>query len=235
MKMKMTKRILMAILLVAMSITTSFAQIGKKAKNAAMVPAKLMIIDEDKSATAQTAYAVSRAILEGNWEKLDILLDDNFTYTGDGYVFTKDQYIGFMQDMRAAFSNFEMTLEKTIVGDNFASIRFNSKVINTGKFMGSPANKKNLLVTGIFQRRIENGKVMQEWQTTDLLGTMSQIGFGATFGYSVFVTGFGVKTKLPVRKPNQFLHIDEKVTNFDILSAKDKNKYVKKYLKSLKK
>jgi hypothetical protein len=95
--------------------------------------------------------------------------------------------------------------------------------------MGSPANGKNLLVTGIFQRRVENGKVMQEWQTTDLLGTMTQIGFGATFGYSLFVTGFHVASKPPVKKPADFLHIDGKVTNYDVLSGKEKNKYIKQY------
>lgn len=196
--------------------------------------AKLIITDESKAEIAQTAYAVSRAILEGNWEKLDSLLDKNFTYTGDGYHFSKDEYMAFMQDMRGAFSNFEMTLEKTITEDNFASIRFNSKVINTGSFMGSPANEKNLVVTGIFQRRVENGKVMQEWQTTDLLGTMSQIGFGATFGYAVFVTGFKVKQKPLQRKPNDYLHINGSVENYDRLPAAEKNKYVKEYLKKMK-
>ena len=196
--------------------------------------AKLTITDENESTTAQTAYAVSRAILEGNWEKLDSLLDTNFTYTGDGYFFSKDQYIAFMQDMRGAFSNFEMILEKTIAETDFTSIRFTSKVVNTGSFMGSPANQKNLVVTGIFMRKIENGKVMQEWQTTDLLGTMSQIGFGATFGYAVFVTGFKVKQKPLKRKPNDFLHIDGSVANFDRLNAKDKNRYIKNYISKLK-
>ena len=196
--------------------------------------AKLTITDENESTTAQTAYAVSRAILEGNWEKLDSLLDTNFTYTGDGYSFSKDQYIAFMQDMRGAFSNFEMILEKTITENDFTSIRFTSKVVNTGSFMGSPANQKNLVVTGIFMRKIENGKVMQEWQTTDLLGTMSQIGFGATFGYAVFVTGFKVKQKPLKRKPNDFLHINGSVTNFDRLSAKEKNSYIKDYIRKMK-
>lgn len=196
--------------------------------------AKLTITDENESATAQTAYAVSRAILEGNWEKLDSLLDTNFTSTGDRYSFSKDQYIAFMQDMRGAFSNFEMTLEKTITENDFTSIRFNSKVVNTGSFMGSPANQKNLVVTGIFMRKIENGKVMQEWQTTDLLGTMSQIGFGATFGYAVFVTGFKVKQKPLKRKPNDFLHINGSVANFDRLSAKEKNSYIKDYIRKMK-
>lgn len=196
--------------------------------------AKLIITDESKSETAQTAYAVSRAILEGNWEKLDSLLDSKFTYTGDGYHFMKDEYIAFMQDMRAAFSNFEMILDKTITENDFTSIRFTSKVINTGSFMGSPANQKNLTVTGIFQRKIANGKVMQEWQTTDLLGTMSQIGFGATFGYAVFVTGFKVKQKPLIKKGNDFLHLNGKVSNFDILNAKEKNAYIKNYLSKVK-
>lgn len=196
-----------------------------------MKEAKLVITDESKSETAQTAYAVSRAILEGNWEKLDELLAPNFTYTGDGYHFSKDEYIAFMQDMRSAFSNFEMILDKTISENDFVSIRFTSNVVNTGSFMGSPANQKNLKVTGIFQRKVLNGKVVQEWQTTDLLGTMNQIGFAATFAYAIFVTGLNVKQKPLKRKPNNFLHINGKVANFDRLNAADKNKYIKMYLK----
>ena len=108
-------------------------------------------------------------------------------------------------------------------------------MVNTGKFMGAPSNDKNLVVTGIFQRKVKEGKVMQEWQTTDLLGTMHQIGFGALFGYAVFVGGFKVKQKPPVRKPADFLHLDGKVENFDRLPGKKKNRYVKQYLKSHKK
>lgn len=199
-----------------------------------MKKATLTILEENKNANSQTAYSVSRSILEGDWALLDTLLDQNFTYTGDGYVFTKDQYIGFMQEMRAAFSNFEMILEKTITENNMVAIRFSSKVINTGKFMGAPNNNKNIVVNGIFMRKIQDGKVMQEWQTTDLLGTMNQIGFGAMFGYSIFVTGFKLKQAPPARKPNNFLHINGKVENFDTLSAEEKNKYIKKFLKANK-
>lgn len=200
-------------------------------------PAVLIVSDPAAALSNETtaaALAVSESILKGDWQKLDRLLDTNFTYTGDGYVFTKDEYIGFMQDMRSAFSDFEMTLEKVVTEGDFTSIRFSSKVVNTGKFMGAPSNNKKLVVTGIFQRKVKNGKVMQEWQTTDLLGTMHQIGFGALLGYAVFVGGFKVKQKPPVRKPADFLHLDGKVENFDRLTGKEKNKYVKRYLKSHK-
>jgi len=195
--------------------------------------ATLVVKHPPISQTAQTAVAVSNSILRGDWEKLDKLLHKDFTYTGDGYHFSKDEYIGFMQDMRSSFSDFYMELDKIITEDNFCSIRFTSKVVNTGKFMGAPANHKNLVITGIFQRKIENGVVMQEWQTTDLLGVMSQIGFGATFGYAVFVTGFKVKQHPPKRKPLDFLKLNGNTENFDKLTPEEKNKYVAKYLKDL--
>jgi len=148
----------------------------------------------------KTALAVSYAILEGKWNDLANLLDDKFTYTGDGFVFNKDEYIGFMQDMKAAFSNLKMEFPHILVDGDQVSVRFFSTAVNTGKFMGAPANKKSLEVHGIFIRKVRDGKVMQEWQTTDLLGVMRQIGFGALMGYSVFVGLFNVNQKRPVRK-----------------------------------
>jgi predicted ester cyclase len=155
----------------------------------------------EKEEVKKTALAVSIAILEGRWNDLDKLLDDKFTYTGDGFVFNKDEYIGFMQDMKSAFSNLKMEFPNIVVDGDQASIRFISTAVNTGSFMGAPANKRNLEIHGIFIRKVKNGKVMQEWQTTDLLGVMKQIGFGALLGYSIFVGLLNVKQKRPVRKP----------------------------------
>ena len=98
----------------------------------------------EKGDVKKTALAVSLAILDGRWNDLDTLLDDNFTYTGDGFIFNKDEYIGFMQDMKAAFSNLKMEFPAIVVDGDMASIRFISTAINTGKFMGAPANKKTL-------------------------------------------------------------------------------------------
>lgn len=148
----------------------------------------------------EIALAVSTSIMNGNWNELDNLLDPSFTYTGDGFVFTKDEYIGFMQDMKSAFSDLNMTFPSIIAEGDMVSIRFISTAVNTGSFMGAPANKKNLEVHGIFMRKIRDGKVIQEWQTTDLLGVMKQIGFGALMGYSLFVGLLNVKQKRPVRK-----------------------------------
>jgi predicted ester cyclase len=154
----------------------------------------------DKEQVKNTALAVSLAILEGRWNDLDNLLDEKFTYTGDGFVFTKDEYIGFMQDMKSAFSNLKMEFPHIVVDGDTASVRFISTAVNTGKFMGAPANNKHLEINGIFIRKVKDSKVMQEWQTTDLLGVMKQIGFSALMGYSIFIGLFNVKQPRPVRK-----------------------------------
>ena len=85
------------------------------------------------------------------------MLDKDFTYTGDGFVFTKDEYIGFMQDMKAAFSDLRMEFPSILVDGDMASIRFISTAVNTGKFMGAPANKKHLEIHGIFMRKVKAG------------------------------------------------------------------------------
>ena len=154
----------------------------------------------DPEHNKQIALAVSRSILQGDWNTLDSLLDDGFTYTGDGFVFSKDEYMGFMQDMKAAMDNMNMEFPHVLADGDLVSIRFVTTAKNTGKFMGAPASKKNVTVHGIFIRKIQGNKVKQEWQTTDLLGLMTQMGFGALFGYAVGVGLFKAKPKPPVRK-----------------------------------
>jgi predicted ester cyclase len=149
----------------------------------------------------EVALTVSRSIMNGDWKTLDGLLADDFKYTGDGLVFTKIQYIGFMQDLKVAMANMHMEFTHVMADGDLVSIRFVTTAKNTGKFMGAPASNKNLTINGIFMRKILGGKVVQEWQTTDLLGMMTQMGFGALFGYSVAVGLFKINPKPPVMKP----------------------------------
>lgn len=157
------------------------------------------LIDSRKK-TIQSALAVSLAIQNDDWAKLDALLAPGFTYDGDGMHFTKDEYIGFMQDMKGALTGMRMEFLHTLVDGEYVTINFVSRAKNTGKFMGAPASKKDVEVRGTLIRQMRGGVAIQEWQTTDILGVMTQMGFGALFGYAVAVGLFKVKPKPPVRK-----------------------------------
>lgn len=135
---------------------------------------------------ALVALGVSTAILEGDWAGLDSLLAPGFTYDGDlGTPYSRDEYIGFMQAMKGAMSDMTMDFTHIASQDGLVSIRFVTHARQTGKFMGAPATGKAVEIRGIFMRRIENGLVVQEWQATDLLWLMTQMGFGTLLGYSI--------------------------------------------------
>lgn len=142
-------------------------------------------MSNDAENRKEVALAVSRSILTGDWRTLDGLLDRDFTYTGDSAVYTRDEYIGFMQALKDAMAGMTMDFTHVVCEGDLVSIRFVTKAKNVGKFMGAPATKKDVVITGIFVRRIEGRKVMQEWQTTDLLGLMTQMGFGTLLGYTI--------------------------------------------------
>ena len=132
----------------------------------------------------ETALGVSRAILAGDWKTLDGLLAPTFAYDGDlGVPYSRDEYIGFMQGMKSAMSDMTMDFTHVVAQNGLVSVRFITKARQTGAFMGAPASNKNVEIRGVFVRRVENGKVMEEFQATDLLWMMTQMGAGTLFGY----------------------------------------------------
>jgi predicted ester cyclase len=146
------------------------------------------------------ALAVSRAILAGDWVTLDGLLAPGFRYNGDlGEPYSRDQYIGFMQAMKGAMSDMTMDFTHIASQDDLVSIRFVTKARQTGKFMGAPATKKNVEIRGIFMRRIADGKVVEEWQATDLLWLMTQMGFGSLMGYTIAAGLLHKSAAIPAR------------------------------------
>ncbi len=148
----------------------------------------------------QVALAVSKAILAGDWATLDGLLAPEFRYNGDlGEPYTRDQYIGFMQAMKGAMSDMTMDFTHIVSEGDLVSIRFVTKARQTGKFMGAPATKKNVEIRGIFMRRVVDGKVVEEWQATDLLWLMTQMGFGSLMGYTIAAGLLHKSAAIPAR------------------------------------
>lgn len=96
-----------------------------------------------------------------------------------------DADLGVMQAMKGAMSDMNMEFTHAVTSDGFVSIRFITTARQTGKFMGAPATGKNVEVRGIFIRRVVDGIVQEEWQATDLLWLMTQMGFGTLCGYAV--------------------------------------------------
>ena len=126
----------------------------------------------------EIALSVSRSIMNGDWEKVGELLDDDFTYAGDGAEpINKQQYIGFMRGVLcAAMTDMDMKFLRVIAEGNLVAIEYTNEMTHTADFYGVPATNKRVIGTGQFIREVKNGKVTAEWQTTNALGLMRQLG-----------------------------------------------------------
>ena len=165
------KKVIFSMLLIALTTSAIFAQSKTKCKSK----------KECKMETTQnkeTALNLSKAIMTGQWEKVNELLDDNFQYIGDGQpAINKQQYIYFMKEMLCtAMTNMDMKFPRVIAEGDLVSVDYTNEMTNSGAFLGIPATNKRIVGTGQFIRQVKNGKVVAEWQTTNMYGMMIQLG-----------------------------------------------------------
>jgi predicted ester cyclase len=172
------KKIIMAMLVVATSLT-AFSQTKQKCntKNCKKMTSNL-------ETNKEIALNLSRAIMNGEWDKADALLADDFQYIGDGKpAINKQQYLYFMKEMLCtAMTKMDMKFLRVIAQDNMVAVDYTNEMTNSGAFFGIPATNKRVIGTGQFMRKIENGKVVAEWQTTNNFGLMQQLGVIPTQG-----------------------------------------------------
>ncbi len=159
------KRVILSLLLVAATFTIYSQTTVKTSKM-------------ENPTNKEIALGLSKAIMTGQWDKVDALLDENFQYTGDGQApIGKQQYIYFMKEMLCtAMTNMDMKFPRVIAEDDMVSVDYTNEMTNSGPFFGIPATNKRVMGTGQFIRRIKDGKVVAEWQTTNMYGLMVQLG-----------------------------------------------------------
>ena len=126
----------------------------------------------------EIALGLSKAIMNGNWEKVDTLIADDFFYEADSRpAINKQQYIGFMKGvLTSAMQDMDMDFLHVVAEGNLVSVNYTNKMTNKGDFLGVPATGKQVTATGQFIREVKDGKVIAEWQTTNSLGLMQQLG-----------------------------------------------------------
>jgi predicted ester cyclase len=132
----------------------------------------------ETSTNKEITLGLSRAIMNGEWDKVDALLDDNFVYIGDGRpAMNKQEYIGFMKNVLCtAMTEMDMKFMRVIEEGNQVAVDYTNEMTNSGNFMGIPATGKRVVGTGQFMREVKDGKVIAEWQTTNGYGLMIQLG-----------------------------------------------------------
>jgi steroid delta-isomerase-like uncharacterized protein len=132
---------------------------------------------ENKALTRRSWEIVAKASLETLDDALkEVYADDIVMHEPDEDVWGIEGLTQFVSMIRSALPNLRIMLEDDIAeGDKVVS-RWRAQGTHQGELMGIAPTGNEVAITGITIHRIEEGKIVEEWENWDALGLMQQIG-----------------------------------------------------------
>jgi predicted ester cyclase len=93
-------------------------------------------------------------------------------------------YKQHMAGLRRAFSSFEFTFHEHIIEGDTDAVRYTMRGVHTGQLpdMPIPPTGKQVTMTGLSMVRMENGKAVEQWNYSDVVGFMQQLGVAPPMG-----------------------------------------------------
>src|SRR5215210_6351077 len=132
-----------------------------------------MSVDENK--------AVVRRFLDEAWNRSNPLIADELI--GPGYVLHgSGQPPGpegvrrLMTSFRDAFTEIKADFEDVFGEGDRVAVRWATRAVHCGDFMGIEASGQAINYTGIDIFRLENGQIVERWSSSDKLGMLQQLG-----------------------------------------------------------
>ncbi len=65
---------------------------------------------------------------------------------------------------------------QVVAEDDSVAVRWQGRVTHRGAFHGIPPTGRRITVSGINMYTVEEGRVKREWEQTDSLGILHQVG-----------------------------------------------------------
>jgi steroid delta-isomerase-like uncharacterized protein len=82
----------------------------------------------------------------------------------------------FISSYRAAFPDARITVEDQLAEGDLVATRWSGRGTHEGELMGVEPTGKQVTVSGLTISRLENGKIVEEFQNWDNFGLMQQLG-----------------------------------------------------------
>jgi steroid delta-isomerase-like uncharacterized protein len=113
---------------------------------------------------------------KGNESYLDEYFAANYIYHGPAGELNVEGFKAVHHMFLSAFPDAIASIEDMIaVGDKVAT-RWKIRGNHLGELQGMAPTGKEITITGIIITRVENGKVVEEWEAFDQLSMMQQLG-----------------------------------------------------------
>ena len=82
----------------------------------------------------------------------------------------------FIRATRVAFPDWRVNIDDVVADGNRVAVRWSGVVTHGGPFHRIPPSGRRIVVTGINIYAVEAGRVKAEWEETDGLGILRQLG-----------------------------------------------------------
>lgn len=126
--------------------------------------------------------AIAKRYLEevfglGRLDVADEIIDANYVYHGRGPTGKGPNVVKeFVGVYRTAFPDLHLTLEDMIAEGDRVAVRVTATGTNAGSLMLTPPTGETIKIMVLTILRIDDGKIVEEWQVVDELGLLEQLG-----------------------------------------------------------
>jgi steroid delta-isomerase-like uncharacterized protein len=129
---------------------------------------------EANKAVARKLFEV--ALNQDNWDVYNQIHSKGFVAHAGKRSAELAEDLQAAQGWRQAFPDGQYTIDQVIAEGNMVMVRWTGRGTNTGEGNGLPATGKQIEATGITVFHIVGGKIVEEWNETDMLGLLRQLG-----------------------------------------------------------
>ncbi len=129
--------------------------------------------------TSEENEAVVRACFEnasqGNFDALDEIVTEDYVLHPEE-VHGADGLKEMVQGYRDALNGLRVTIDQQFSEGEYVATRYTITGTHDGDLMGTPPTGKDVAFTGITISRCEGGRIVEEWEITDAVSLLGQIG-----------------------------------------------------------
>jgi len=131
-----------------------------------------MSSSEDNKAAVRACFENAS---QGNFDALDEIVAPDYVVHPEE-VHGPDGLREMVEGYRNALSGLRVTIDQQFTEGDYVATRYTISGTHDGELMGAPPTGKDVAFTGITISRCEGGRIVEEWELTDAVGLLGQIG-----------------------------------------------------------
>ena len=118
------------------------------------------------------------AVNTANWDLIyEVVAADSIDHDpGEGQVQGPEGYIAFFKQFRTAFPDLKVDVVHLIADEDNLAFAYEITGTHQGDFQGIAPTNKPIKARGVQISKFKDGKIVERWGSSDVLGILTQIG-----------------------------------------------------------